>query len=364
MNENGDHCQQQASIQGELLDPSSLFRLFLDLLNVGVIFLDRDLHIIYMNKAKREKHSGIEPGMKWREVLPSHKERQEMAQRAIETGEVQQEPNCILVEEEGFRHVNVKITPVRNETGEIIGAIEIAYDVEDLYQSHIQLEMLNQEYEGVIYALSHDLRAPLVSIEGFLRKLSKGHIDTENEVARHCLDRIHANVKMMNDFVNVLLDTARIARGVIDLQDVPMGEIVREVIRQFTSRATEQGAQLLTVGEFPVVHCDRIRCIQLFNNLVGNALMHCKEVPDLKVEVGCQNNVFWVKDNGQGIAEDFRDKVFEPFTQGNRNGDDSFGMGMNIVYKIVQKHKGQIWIDTKPQKGTCIYFTLGQSKTS
>jgi len=106
--------------------------------------------------------------------------------------------------------------------------------------------------------------------------------------------------------------------------------------------------------------------MQVYSNLVGNALVHCRNTPDLVIELGAKDHVYWVKDNGPGIPPEFQEKIFDPFTQAgsargfgaNGTGVQGFGMGMNIVFRIIQKHSGEIWIDSHPGKGTAIFFTF------
>ncbi len=220
-----------------------------------------------------------------------------------------------------------------------------------------ELERLNHEYENVIYALSHDLRSPLISIEGFLNKIEK-HMGTPVEPVAHSLDRIHANVKIMNQLVNVLLDTSRIITGILDLHETDMGKLAREAAEQFAAQAAAQGARIEVTGDFEIETCDRVRVQQVYANLIGNALKHCRQTEGLVIELGADKRVYRVRDNGPGIPRDFQDVVFEPFTQGSKKLKESFGMGMNIVFRIMQKHGGEIWLETKESKGTTIFFAF------
>jgi len=263
----------QSEIRDHFFNLPPVARLAFEMLNVGIMIADKDFNIIFMNCVKREKYPDLVPGMNVENELSDHEARWDLARRAMQTKTLQENPNCTIMEKSGVRHLDVKVSPVIDEKGVVLGVLEIVSDVEDLYQSHAQLERLNKEYENVIYALSHDLRAPLVSIDGFLRKLKKGHVNENDEVASHCVDRIHANVKMMNEFVNVLLDTSRIATGRLDFQVVDSASLVQEVVHQFSQRAVEQGAVLRAQGDFPPIRCDRIRAIQAFSNLVGNILL-------------------------------------------------------------------------------------------
>ncbi len=345
------------------MDPPHLLKLALDLLDLEIMFVDRNFRILFMNRAKRDVYPQIPmgAGVTCYETMEHYGERCPhcVAYRAMESGEVQCDNHYTSVGLEGdIRHIRISALPVFDESRTVIGAIEAVYDITDLVDANRQLETLNKEYESVIYALSHDLRSPLVSIEGFVRKLEKNHLNMEDEKARHCVERIRSNVHMMNDFVMVLLDTSRISTGKLQMEPVDTDEVVNEVLSQFQEQVAVRKGLLTRQGTFPTIKSDRIRLMQVFNNLVGNALAHSGTQEGLEIEIGCDGKVFWVRDNGPGMSEGFTKKAFEPFSQATNTQGDHFGMGMNIVYKIIQKHSGRTWIDSTPGVGTCIYFSL------
>lgn len=337
-------------------------RQFMDMLDPGIMFLDTEFNIIFMNKEKRDNNPHVKPGMKCYDVFEEYGYRCPfcVCSRAMQEQSALIDVAYVAIQKgkELPVHMNITALPIIDENNKTLGVIEIAYDVEGQFQTNKRLERLNKEYEHVIYALSHDLRAPLVSIEGFLRKLTKGHIDIEDEVAAHCLDRIHANVKMMNGLVTVLLDTSRIATGKLEIQEMDVEPLLNSLIAQFKAKAEDQGALLTMRCESSSCMCDKVRVQQIFSNLIGNALEHCRNIKDLTIELGYKNKVFWVKDNGQGMPEDFKNKAFDAFTTLSSKSTDHFGMGLNIVYKIVEKHGGKAWIESEESKGTTIFFKL------
>ena len=332
-------------------------------LNARVMFIDNEYNIVYMNDQKIMKNPNVKIGMKCYNSFEEYGMRCPfcVANKAIETGKIQTNEDYVAIHKgiENPVHLSITSLPVVDKTGENIGAIEIAYDTENLYQTNIRLERLNKEYEHVIYALSHDLRAPLVSIEGFLAKLVRNNcIDLSNETAEHCLERIHVNVKMMNDLVKVLLDTSRITTGSLEIQDVNIEYLANSVVEQLQAQFKKSNVKIEFNFGTKTYRCDKIRTQQVFHNLVENSLDHGKEVPNLKIEIGSKMNTFWVADNGPGIPQNFKYHVFDAFSQSSKSGTGHFGMGMNIVYKIIEKHGGKIWIDSTEGKGTTIYFTL------
>jgi signal transduction histidine kinase len=333
----------------------------LNLLPQEVVFIRRDYSIIWMNTSKKKQHPTLQTGMKCYEALGFDSPCDFcLAGQAEKIETYIKNPVRIMTgpKKNKPRHINITIAAVRDSEERIRGFIEIIDNVEALYQSHNQLEYLNREYESVIYALSHDLRSPLISIEGFSRKLQKLGQVADRDTFEHCLRRIHANVETMNNLVNVLLDTSRIITGKLDLQEVDLESLVTHLVEDVRMRAAEQGARVSLKGSFPPQRCDKIRIQQIFSNLIDNALKHGRSADNLEIEIGADTDKYWVRDNGPGMAPEMKDKVFEPFTQSTNSGGNSFGMGMNIVYKIIQKHNGDIWVESEEGKGTTVYFTL------
>lgn len=352
------------TIREQFFEPPELLRMVMDCFDHGIMFINRDYDIIFLNKEKRDKNPHIAPGMKCYEVFEEYGMRCPfcIANKAMEEGTAQRNKDYISIRKgvEHPVHLNITVFPVHDEAGNVIGAIEIAYDVESIYQTNIRLERLNKEYEHVIYALSHDLRAPLVSIEGFVKKLTNKYIDRENPEAMRCVDRIHVNVHSMNNLVKVLLDKSRIATGKLEIQEVNMDFVVRNLLVELAPISKSINPEYDVKLTTKIARCDKIRVQQVFTNLIKNAIEHSGGKKDLAIEIGSDKGIFWVKDNGPGIPEGIKDKVFEAFIQGSDTGFDHehFGMGMNIVYKIIEKHGGRTWIESEEGRGTAVFFTL------
>jgi signal transduction histidine kinase len=356
---------KSATIKEQFFFPPELLQMIMDCFDHGIMFIDRDYNIIFLNKEKREKNPNIKPGMKCYEVFEEYGMRCPfcIANKAMEEGMVKRNKEYVSIQKgvEYPVHLNITVYPIKDEVGEVLGAIEIAYDVENIYQTNIRLERLNKEYEHVIYALSHDLRAPLVSIEGFVKKLTNKHIDHNNAEAMRCAERIHVNVHSMNNLVKVLLDKSRIATGKLEIQEVDIDFLIRNLLNEFTSMITGHAKPNFTINlGTKNSRCDKIRVQQIFTNLIKNSIDHSKEKKNLSIEIGSDKGIFWVRDNGPGIPAAFIDKVFDAFTQTaeTSSNHEHFGMGMNIVYKIIEKHGGRTWIESTEGEGTTVFFTL------
>jgi signal transduction histidine kinase len=332
----------------------------LDLLPQEAVLLDAGFTVLWANRARRAARPHAADGKKCFQAFDRATPCPFcLAREARETGQPIKNPVCVMTgpHKNLPRHVNITLAPLRLGDGGD-GFLEIIDNVEELYRDRHELERLNHEYENVIYTLSHDLRSPLISIEGFLRKIEKSQASGDQDVLVHCLERIHANVGIMNKLVNVLLDTSRINTGLMDKSEVDMGKLARETAEHYQPQAAEQGATVTVNGAFALEFCDRVRIGQVYANLVGNALKHCRNTKNLRIELGAANRVYWVRDNGPGIPVDFQDVVWEGLSHGPKNAKDNFGMGMNIVYRIMQKHDGEIWIESGPDAGTTVFFSF------
>lgn len=350
----------------DFFNPPPLLKLFMDVIDSGVLLIDAEYNIIWMNKQKRDNNPDVQPGMKCYDAFEEYGMRCPfcIASEAMSSGRIQKNQYYVAIQkgEELPVHMNITVFPVYDKEGELLGSIEIAYNVEDLYQTNMRLERLNKEYEHVIYALSHDLRSPLVSIEGFLRKIKK-YLPGGDDKAQHYFERIRVNIGLMNGLVKVLLDTSRIATGRLEIQSVDMDFLVSFVIKQFSQRVEKIGAKIIINNHLGHYRCDKVRMQQVFTNLISNALDHCKKKKGLEIEIGFKNHVFWVRDNGPGIPRDFVGRVFDAFTQATDTSTEHLGMGMSIVYKIIKKHGGDTWIDSTLGEGTVVYFTLLPGKS-
>jgi len=258
--------------------------------------------------------------------------------------------------------------PLLDSLGKITGFVGIGRDITGLRAAYSLLDEKNKELESFVYTVSHDLKAPLVSLEGFASILLNDYKESLDETGQLYLSRIRANVEKMGDLIQDLLELSRIGRIVHDYESVDATEIIEESLETLQPQLSERGAELVVQENLPLIICDRVRIKQVFENLIGNANKFMGEENDKpKIEVGFHEKgdffEFFVKDNGIGIQREYHEKVFEIFT---RLGDvevEGTGVGLAIVKKIVETHGGKIWIDSEVGRGTTVYFTLPKTLT-
>jgi len=227
-----------------------------------------------------------------------------------------------------------------------------------------QLQTQVSELEAFSYGIAHDLRSPLVSIEGFSRELRTDIQNMETERVQEDIRLLESGVRKMQVFLNSTLEYSRSGQLIKRIKNVSFGKIVNEVITGFNGQISSIGATVSLADKFPRVYADRTRIIQVLTNLLQNSIKYRDKTVPLKIEIGYQLSegevVFFVRDNGLGIDASEAKKVFALFYRGTADGEGS-GIGLAILKKIIEAHGGRIWVQQgQSGKGTTMCFTLPQ----
>jgi PAS domain S-box-containing protein len=231
------------------------------------------------------------------------------------------------------------------------------------------LEAKNRELESFVYTISHDLKAPLVSLNGFSSVLQKKYESQLGEEGKHCLERIQANVAHMEALITSLLELSRIGQVVGPIEEIDVAALLRKIRDALAIRLNEAGAEFVVQEPLPTVRADRGRIHQVFANLIDNAVKFRSTERALRIEVGCRQESgfyrFHVTDNGIGIAPQFHEQIFAPFRKLHPKIEGA-GIGLALVKKIVEHHGGRAWVESpsaspstgKEGAGATFYFTL------
>jgi two-component system sensor kinase FixL len=219
-----------------------------------------------------------------------------------------------------------------------------------------ELEAKNRELESFVYTVSHDLKAPLVSLDGFSSALQN-----EFEKGKHYLERIQANVAHMDALIKDLLELSRVGRVLGPIEEIDMAGLLGEIQEQLAVELAKARAELVVQERLPAVRADRSRIGQVFVNLMGNAIKFKRKERPLRIEVGCQEARgfyrFHVADNGIGIAPQYHERIFDPFQKLDPE-TEGLGMGLALVKKIVEHHGGRVWVESEAGEGATFYFTI------
>lgn len=270
-------------------------------------------------------------------------------------------------------------SPLFDDEGRIVGAIESIRDVtewkraeEELRRAHDELEeriaertreleAKNAEMERFTYTVSHDLRSPLVTIQGFLGFLWEDVMDRDEEKIITDIEMMASAVETMDHLLKDTLRLSRIGRVANPPEDVPFGEIVKDSLVSVSELARSRGVAISVADEWPIVHVDRLKISEVLVNLIENGIKYMGDQPDPKIEVGWRKDdkevVFFVRDNGIGIDPGQQEKVFELFYKADPESEGT-GAGLAIVKRIIKVHGGRIWIESVAGEGSTFCFTL------
>jgi PAS domain S-box-containing protein len=227
-----------------------------------------------------------------------------------------------------------------------------------------ELESKNAELERFTYTASHDLKSPLITIKGFLGFLEKDIAEQRPERVHGDVLRINEAVDKMHRLLTELLELSRIGRMMNASEQVSFHELVQTALDNIHGRLAPRNITVLTQPNLPAVHGDRQRLTEVLQNLLDNAAKYMGAQPDPRIEVGQQgaeNNkpIFYVKDNGIGIAPEYHERIFGLFNKLDPKSDGT-GIGLALVKRIVEVHGGRVWLESDgvPGKGSTFYFTL------
>lgn len=240
---------------------------------------------------------------------------------------------------------------------------EVEKRTAELSAKNKELEAKNAEIENFIYSISHDLKSPIVSIQGFASILEdelKGKLD-ENTL--QYFGRIRANTDHMHNLIRDLLEFSRVGRLEDRPEVVHLSDLVKVVVEEHRSLLLQKRISVGVDGEFPAVKLPAKRVRQVIDNLISNAIKYIgsPEQPQIRVTATPQDGQveLCVQDNGLGIPKEFHEKVFMIFQRVHADlGIEGTGMGLSIVKKIVENLGGRIWVESEPGKGSTFHVLL------
>jgi len=231
-----------------------------------------------------------------------------------------------------------------------------------------ELEKKNAELERFTYTVSHDLKSPLITINGFLGQLQDDIASGNTDRIEQDSQRIHQAVDKMHQLLRELLELSRIGRLMNPPEPVAFEGLAREALVLVHGQLELRGVTVTLDPNLPVVYGDRQRLVEVLQNLVDNAANCMGEQSDPHIEIGQRGEedgklVFYVKDNGIGIAPEYHERIFGLFEKLDAKTEGT-GIGLALVKRIVEFHGGRIWVESEPGKGATFYFTLesGEAK--
>ena len=247
---------------------------------------------------------------------------------------------------------------------ENISYVMLVHQQMEIEALNFQLVEANNELKLFSYGLSHDLRAPVNGMEGILTIFDEDHREELSEEAQLLLQMSRDLNEKMSNLIDNILEYSRLNNtGDLEVSSVDISELIEEVLKFVNARGSYPKTTLKIQSQLPSMEGDRRMLFQLWANLLNNALKYSAEKENPIVEVGTTvkngREVFYIKDNGIGIHPDFREKIFEAFKRAVGGKFKGTGIGLAIVKKVVEKHNGEIWVESEPDQGSEFYFYFG-----
>jgi signal transduction histidine kinase len=289
-------------------------------------------------------------------------------------------------------HTILTPTPSYDADGHFTGSFAIITDIterkraeEQLQRYAAEMERSNEEVKNFAYIVSHDLRVPLVNLKGYTAELRSAleiiapnmdtalpHLSEEkrsalamalHEDVPEALEFITTSVSRMDSFINSVLQLSRLGRRELKSEPIDMNALVQMSLKNLSHQIQERGTTV-TVESLPQVVADRTAMEQIMGNVLGNAVKYLDPERSGQIEVTAQTNngeqVFRIRDNGRGIAQEDMHKVFAPFRRAGKQDTQGEGMGLAYVQTLVRRHNGRIWCESELGKGTTITFSISQ----
>ena len=225
-----------------------------------------------------------------------------------------------------------------------------------------ELQAANTELDAFSYSVSHDLRAPLRAVDGYARMLEEdygGKLDAEGN---RLLGVVRTSSRQMGRLIDDLLAFSRLGREPLRTRPVQLDSLVQQIIDE--TRLSHNGRTIdFVVGNLGTAEADPALLKQALANLLSNAIKFTRDKDPAVVEVGCRNAsdpaVYYVKDNGAGFDMKYYDKLFGVFQRLHSTAEyPGTGVGLAIVQRVINRHGGRVWAESKPDEGAAFYFTL------
>jgi light-regulated signal transduction histidine kinase (bacteriophytochrome) len=269
--------------------------------------------------------------------------------------------------------LSIAISPIQDESGRIVAASMIARDITGRKAAEVEIQQLNEalrkkahglgeDLESFSYSVSHDLRAPLRYMEGFLDLLENHIGGSLDKKGRHYLDTAQDSARQMGILMDDLLRFSRTGRVNICETKVGMADLVKQTQQELAADLRERKV-VWTVEPLPEVAGDAALLRQVVVNLLANALKYTRTRAEAAIEIGCKEEgeewVFFVRDNGVGFDMRYAHKLFGVFQRLHSSDEfEGTGIGLAIVRRVIARHGGRTWAEGAVDQGATFYFSL------
>lgn len=277
----------------------------------------------------------------------------------------------IRLKNDAISHISTKALVEKDHNNKPVKLSGVCFDITDMkrgtenvmFRLNEDLLRSNKELEQFAYIASHDLQEPLRMVSSFTQLLSVRYKDKLDKNAQEFIQYAVDGAVRMQGLINDLLEYSRIETRGKMFSAIDLHKVLGHTIKNLSILIKEKNAVIIN-DELPAILADEGQMIQLFQNLIGNAIKFCDTSP--LIHISCkeekENYVFTIKDNGIGMEPQYFNKIFQIF-QRLREKDEygGTGIGLAICKRIVERHEGKIWVESKPGKGSTFYFSISKN---
>ena len=355
---------ERKKMEQELRESEEKYRALVDNALVG-IGIHQDGKIVYANEALASMFGySLEEGIGASIADMIHPDERDfvmkMAQRRQAGFDVPTTYEIQLLKKDGSSFYALVSNALIKYNGRPATLITVA-DITDT-KVRKELEQVNKELEAFSYSVSHDLRAPLRSIDGFSQALLEDYEDKLDEQGKDYLRRVRAATQRMSQLIDDLLNLSRISRTEMHYEEVNLTAIAKAIAAELQKTQPERQVEFV-IGENIVAHGDSHLLRIVLDNLLRNAWKFTSKHPHAKIEFGTIQQdgrlVYYVRDNGAGFDMNYANKLFTPFQRLHKSTEfEGTGIGLATVQRIIHRHGGSVWAEGEVEKGATFYFTL------
>ncbi len=231
-----------------------------------------------------------------------------------------------------------------------------------------ELKTINKELEDFVYIISHDLKEPLFAIEGHTSILFKAYKDTFDDKGKFYVNRIKINIETMSRRIDEIIKVMKVGRITYELENNDSGAIVKDIVETLEDKIKDNKINVVIQDNLPTILCDEERMKDVLSNLLANAIKFMGNNNQGQIRIGCDKNGdyynFYVEDTGIGIQEEYQKQIFKIFRRLGEVEVEGSGVGLAMVKKIVEQHKGIIWVESPVMdgKGSRFCFAIPMSR--
>ena len=266
--------------------------------------------------------------------------------------------------------LETRTVPILDNTSNEYVALSITIDVTAHVMNQLQVEERNKDLNEFTYMLSHDLKAPILTVSGMLGILEEEDAIKNNPQLTEPLTYIRKATKRLQDLVSGVLELARISAAERTLEPIPLRDVINEVLEDHQLQIQQSEAKVTTIEELPVVLGNKTQLYQVFSNLIGNAIKYKRSDRPLIISIGSEKALsrrktsIVVSDNGRGISTDKLESIFKPFNRAGEETIEGTGVGLASVKKLIEKLGGSIKVESEQDQGTSFTIELRKAPES